>query len=61
MKSDLTPDIPLSPLKQAQGELAAMPEVDHRKVEAIRAAVNSGKITPSLDTLFNAIRHFHKR
>ncbi len=48
-----------SVLAGAKAELAAMPEIDQAKVDALRAALERGEISFDADRLANLIQRFH--
>ncbi|MEG2041122.1 MAG: flagellar biosynthesis anti-sigma factor FlgM [Hafnia sp.] len=52
---------PVDPvLGEAQGQLAAMPEVDMDRVNAMKDAISAGKIDINLDELTLAIEKYYK-
>lgn len=52
---------PVDPvLGEAQGQLAAMPEIDMDRVNAMKDAISAGKIDINLDELTLAIEKYYK-
>lgn len=57
----ITAGSPVDPvLGEAQGQLAAMPEVDMDRVNAMKDAISAGKIDINLDELTLAIEKYYK-
>ena len=53
---------PVDPvLGEAQNNMAAMPEVDMARVEAMKEAISAGKISINLDELTGAMQKYYQR
>ncbi|WP_336818566.1 flagellar biosynthesis anti-sigma factor FlgM [Cedecea sp. MMO-103] len=53
---------PVDPvLGEAQKNIAAMPEVDMARVEAMKEAISAGKISLNLDELTGAMQKYYQR